>query len=467
MSKAVKRGELLLLVKRGAGGPLRLQLERELREAIQSGRLAPGSILPSTRVLASELGVSRGLVVNAYEQLVAEGYLDARRGSATSVIGRATTRALPSFEPDAPAEPRYDFRPGRPDPALFPRRAWLSALRRALASAPPEALDYPDPRGAASARTALASYLNRSRATVARADQMVLSTGFAQAMRLVSEALRARGVRRIAAENPGHAFESADVRASGLEVVPIPVDDSGLCVESLSKFKAGVVLVSPAHQYPTGSVLSPERRGRLLAWADQKGAWIVEDDYDGEYRYDREPVGALQGLAPERVIYIGSASKILAPALRVGWMLLPAELVQELSKIKFDADRGSPLMDQLALAQFIDHGDLDRHLRRTRLLYRQRREFLAAAVRAVLPGLRIHGVRAGLHLTLELPRGADETAIVGEARLHSISVYGTRAYYARPDAAPPALLLGYCRLSEADAVEGVKRLARLIKHRGR
>jgi GntR family transcriptional regulator/MocR family aminotransferase len=293
---------------------------------------------------------------------------------------------------------------------------------------------------------------------------MLLSTGFAQAMRLVCDALQARGVRRIAVEDPGYAFESGDVRASGLELVPVPVDEGGLRVERLGKLKVGAVLVSPAHQYPTGVVLLPDRRGGLLAWAQQKGAYVVEDDYDGEYRYDREPVGALQGLAPERVIYIGSASKILAPALRVGWVLLPAELVEGISQIKLDADRGSSAMDQLAMAQFIDRGDLDRHLRRTRLLYRQRREFMAEALRSELPGLRIRGIRAGLYLTVDLPPGADEAAIVAEARRHSISLYGTRAYYARPDTAPPGLLLGCFRLSEQDAIEGLRRLVPLIRH---
>ena len=302
MPKAVKRGELLLTVQRGAGGTLRAQLERGLRAAIQSGRLAPGSPLPSTRVLASELGVSRGLVVNAYEQLFSEGYLDTRRGSGTSVIGRPTATVMTEPEPDASPPPRYDFRPGRPDPALFPRRAWLSALKHVIANATGEAFDYPDPRGAASARTALASYLTRSRATVARADRMILCTGFAQGMRLVCEAFKARGIRRIAVENPSHACECGDVRASGLELVPIPVDENGLRVERLAKLKVGAVLVTPAHQYPTGAILSPTRRSALLAWAEQVEAFVVEDDYDGEYRYDSEPIGALQGLAPERVI---------------------------------------------------------------------------------------------------------------------------------------------------------------------
>jgi GntR family transcriptional regulator / MocR family aminotransferase len=463
MPKAVKRGDLLLRVQRGMGEPLRAQLERALRDAIQTGRLAPGSILPSTRILAAELGVSRGLVVDAFEQLIAEGYLDARRGSATSVIGRPTASVISNPEPESPPASRFDFRPGRPDPALFPRRAWLSALKRAVANAASEAFDYPDPRGAASARTALAAYLNRSRATVAAAHRMLLCTGFAQGMRLVCDALKRRGIRRIAVEDPSHAFECGDVRASGLELVPVPVDEEGLCVDRVAKLKVGAVLIAPAHQYPTGAVLSPSRRSQLLAWAEQKRAFVVEDDFDGEYRYDSEPIGALQGLAPERVIYIGSASKILAPALRVGWVLLPAELVQDLSQIKLDADRGSPIMDQLAMAEFIDRGDLDRHLRRTRLLYRQRREFLATALRSELPRLRIRGIRAGLYLTLDLPEDVDESAIIAEGQRQSISLYGTRVYYARPEAAPPGLLLGYCRLSERDAVEGVRKLASLVK----
>jgi GntR family transcriptional regulator/MocR family aminotransferase len=296
---------------------------------------------------------------------------------------------------------------------------------------------------------------------------MLLCTGFAQGMRLVCDALRARGVSRMAVENPSHAFESGDVRASGLELVPIPVDENGLCVDRLARFNVGAVLVAPAHQYPTGAILSPSRRSGLLDWAEQKGVFVVEDDFDGEYRYDSEPIGALQGLAPERVIYIGSASKILAPGLRVGWVLLPGELVQDLSQIKLDADRGSPMTDQLALAQFIAGGDLDRHLRRTRLLYRRRREFLATALRRELPGLRIRGIRARLYLTLELPQGTDESAIIAEGKRHSIGLYGTRAYYARPEAAPPGLLLGYCRLSERNAVEGVRRIASMIRCGGR
>jgi GntR family transcriptional regulator/MocR family aminotransferase len=463
MPKAIQRGELLLSLRRGAGTPVRLQLERALRAAIQAGRLQPGSPLPSTRVLASDLVLSRALVVEAYEQLRAEGYVYSQPGSATIVAARPAHRAPASSEFDVASVPRFDFRPGRPDPSLFPRRAWLSALRRVLATAPAADLDYPDPRGGASARIALASYLNRSRATAAHPDRILLCTGFAQGMRLLCETLRAGGVRRIAVEDPGHAFESADVRASGVEITGVPVDDRGICVERLTKFEAGAVLVTPAHQYPTGVVLAPERRIALLAWADRTGGFVVEDDYDGEYRYDREPLGALQGLAPERVIYIGSASKILAPALRVGWVLAPESLIGSLSRFKLEADRGSAALDQLALAEFIDSGDLDRHLRRTRLIYRHRRELLAATLRTCLPDQRVQGVAAGLHLILELPEEMDEAAVVAEAGRRSVGIYGVRAYRSDPGSGPSALLLGFCRISEADLAEGVKRLAEVLR----
>ena len=241
------------------------------------------------------------------------------------------------------------------------------------------------------------------------------------------------------------------------------MDDDGLCVERLANLNLGAVYVTPAHQYPTGAVLSAARRVALLAWARQQSAFVLEDDYDGEYRYDREPLGALQGLDPERVIYMGSASKILAPALRIGWVLSPPSLVHDLAQAKLDADRGSPEIDHLALAEFIERGHLDRHLRRTRLIYRRRRAQLASALGKHLPHYPIRGVAAGLHLILELPSGANETAIVEEAVRRGIHVHGLRAYRARPTGSQPALLLGYCRLSETDIREGARVLAVVIK----
>jgi GntR family transcriptional regulator/MocR family aminotransferase len=343
--------------------------------------------------------------------------------------------------------------------SLFPRAVWLRALRRALTHAGAAALDYPDPEGVPGARDAIAAYLNRSRATVAAASCIVLCTGFAQAARLLAEALRGRGVRRIAVEDPGHAEQCADIRAAGLELVPVPVDECGLRVDRLGETPVGAVLVTPAHQYPTGAVLSAERRTALLDWAARRGAFVLEDDYDAEYRYDRDPVGAMQGLAPDRVVYMGSASKMLAPSLRQGWVVLPAALVADVSQAKLSADRGSPALEQLALAAFLEAGDLDRHLRRTRLIYRRRRDAMVAAIEAHLPDVRIRGIAAGLHLLLDLPRYIDEERLVAAAAERRVRVYGGRAYHATPADAPPSLLLGYGGVGERGMDRGIRALA--------
>jgi len=461
-----------LALARGSGDPLRVQVVHGLRVAVQTGRLPAGSALPSTRALAADLGISRGLVVEAYEQLRAEGYLIAQRGSATRVARRRLpdaparrTRETPVvMQPPALAawRPRFDFRPGVPDVSLFPARSWMRALRRVWADGAPAVLDYPDPQGVEPARTALASYLSRSRATVAEASRVVLCTGFAQAARLVAEVLRARGVRRMIVEDPGHADQCADIRAAGLELVPVPVDDGGLVVDRLATIDAGAALVTPAHQHPTGAVLDPERRAALLAWAETRRAFVLEDDYDAEYRYDRAPVGALQGLAPERVVYIGSASKMLAPSLRQGWLVVPAELVAGVRQAKLSADRGSPALEQLALAAFLEAGELDRHLRRTRGIYRRRRDALVGALGRYLPGTTVHGVAAGLHALVALPRSTDEPGVVAAAARNGVRVYGAREYHAVPAAAPPALLLGYGGVSEKDIEPGVKQLAKII-----
>ena len=461
--------DLPLRLRRGAGEPLRTQVIRELRAAVQSGRLAARSPLPSTRSLAADLGVSRGMVVEAYEQLAAEGYLHAQPGSATRVAWRTPAGAsVPvrgnGSEP-APSRTRvrYDFRPGVPDVALFPRRAWLRALRRAWSAPSSAVLDYPDPAGVLPARAALSDYLNRSRATITDASRIVLCTGFAQGARLIAEALVARGVRRLAVENPGHAEDCADFRASGLELVPISVDRDGMCIDELRAQDVDAVLVTPAHQYPTGAVLSPQRRAALLDWAMQRNAWVLEDDYDAEYRYDRAPVGALQGLAPERVIYIGSASKMLAPSLRQGWLVVPESLIAEVQQAKLSADRGSPVLEQLALAEFLEAGELDRHLRRTRVLYRRRRDVLDQALHGHLPGLESVGVAAGLHLLLVLPRGHDETRTVAAAAELGVRVYGAHKYFIAARDSYPALLLGYGGIAAERIEAGVERLARAVK----
>ena len=458
--------ELLLPLARGDGDPLRIQVLRELRAAINDGRLRAGLTLPATRVFAAELGVSRGVLVAAYEQLILEGYLESRRGSATRVADRRTATGPTLATAQRPAGgpvPVYDFRPGVPDMSLFPLEAWLRAIRRSLTAPDASVLDYPDPQGVHVARDAIAAYLNRSRATVASPDRIVMATGFAQAARLVAESLYARGIRRIAVEDPGHVEQCSDVRAAGLELVPVPVDRGGIRVDRLNRLSVGAVLVTPAHQYPTGSVLAADRRAQLLEWAERKNTFVLEDDYDAEYRFDRDPIGALQGLSPERVIYMGSASKMLVPSLRLGWLVLPSSLVGGVTQAKLSADRGSPALEQLALASFLEAGELDRHLRRTRAIYRRRRDVLVAAIDAHLPEAVIHGISAGIHLLLELPADTDEEEAVSGAAACGVRVYGASAYHADPSRAAPSLLMGYGAIGEEKIDNGVKILAGAVR----
>jgi GntR family transcriptional regulator / MocR family aminotransferase len=458
MKRTTFPGELLVSLRRGEGQSLREQLEGELRTAIQRGRLTCGAALPSSRALAADLGVSRGVVVLAYDQLLAEGYLVASRGSATRVASRPPARPAIGVTDEPAAGPRYDFRPGLPDTSIFPRRAWLSSLRRVLAVPDVEtALGYPDPQGARPARLAIAAYLNRTRGTVARAERTVLCTGFAQGLRLVCDVLRQRGVTRVAVEDPGHGGQRADIAAMGLRVSSVPVDDSGLRVDRLTRLNVGAVLVTPAHQFPTGVVMAPRRRQALLEWASRHDAIVIEDDYDAEFRFDREPVGTLQGLAEDHVAYIGSTSKTLAPALRIGWLLMPRRLVDRTALAKLHADHGSPTLDQLTLAEFITSGGLDRHLRKARLLYRRRRDAMVAALQSHLPASKVRGVAAGLHLMVALPAGTDEDAVLAAAEQRSMRIYGVGPHRARDAGA--ALLLGYASLPEADIRAGVALLA--------
>lgn len=466
MKRTSSAVDLLVRIDKTCSVPMRLQLERELRHAIQSGRLRHAAPLPSTRALATDLGLSRGVVVEAYEQLLAEGYLSAHRGSATRVAGRRTADDMVPLQEDAAPTPRYDFRPGLPDLSLFPRRAWVAAMRRAFSEMPHPALDYPDPRGAEPARRAIATYLNRARATVARADRVVFCSGSAQGIGLLCRVLHERGVRRIAVEDPGHADQCTDIRKSGLQTPRVPVDEQGLCVDRLRRLDAGAVLVTPAHQYPTGTVLAPERRAALLNWATERQAIIIEDDYDAEYRYDRDPIGALQGLAPDRVVYVGTASKVLSPALRLAWLVVPADLVGDIARAKLQADRGSPISDQVAFAEFLECGAFDRHLRRTRPIYRRRRDALVAALRTHLPRLRLRGVAAGLHLMIELGNDIDEQAVLAAAARRSIRVYGLSAYRARPLAAQPGLVVGYGGLPETTIREAVRQLTAALAECG-
>ena len=421
-------------------------------------RLTPGSPLPSSRGLARELGVSRGVIVEAYSQLVAEGYLVARPGGATRVALAASPGAEAQPAPAAERPPRFDFRPGGPDVSLFPRDAWLASLRRALRSAPDVRLDYGDPRGAPELRAALASYLGRVRGAACDPERMIVTSGMAQGMALLGRTLVARAGRRIAVEDPSSGPGRAQLASTGLEVLPAGVDEDGLRVAELGALAPlDAVMVTPAHQFPLGVVLSPARRARLAEWASETDALVLEDDYDSEYRYDRAPVGALQGLAPERVLYAGSVSKTLAPGLRLGWMVAPERIAAGLIAAKERDDLGTPVVEQLALADFLERGELDRHLRRTRGIYRGRRDTLVAALGRRLPDWKPAGIAAGLHLVAELPPDTDEGAVLAAARARGVALSGLGEHSVARR--PPALLLGYGRIAEPAIDAGVAELA--------
>jgi GntR family transcriptional regulator/MocR family aminotransferase len=426
-----------------------------LRDAIRAGWLGPGTALPSSRALARELGVSRGVVVEAFAQLAAEGYLVARQGAPTRVSEAASPG--PGAAPAAAGErpPRFDFRTGRPDVSLFPRTAWLASLRRGLRDAPDARFDYGDPRGAPELRGALARYLGRVRGVACDPERVVVTSGMAQGMALFARALPPGAARRIAMEDPSSAPGRAQLASNGLEIVPIPVDRSGLEVERLTAVDA--VMVTPAHQFPLGVVLAPDRRAALLDWAARTGAVVLEDDYDAEYRYDRQPVGAVQGLAPDLVAYAGSISKTLAPGLRLGWLVVPERLLDAVTAAKASDDLGTPVVEQLALADFLERGELDRHLRRTRAVYRDRRDALVGALERLLPQCAIAGVAAGLHLVVRLPAGTDEQAVLDAARSRGVGLSGISEHRIKPGA--PALLLGYGRLPEPTVEPAVRALA--------
>jgi GntR family transcriptional regulator / MocR family aminotransferase len=453
--------ELLVRLRRDDAEPLHRQLEHELRSAVRSGRLAPGAALPPTRALAAQLGLSRGVVVEAYEQLVAEGYLTSRDRSATRVARDAALPPPAHLHESPPPPPRVSFNPGRPDVSQFPRAAWLRSLRRVLNEAPSQSFTYAEGRGLLDLRLALAAYLNRVRGTAADAGRIVISNGFSQGLALVAVVLRASGARRIAVEDPSHYGTRATLETAGLEPVGVPVDDDGLRVDLLERAGVDAVLVTPAHQYPTGGVLPPERRAALVEWATRADALVIEDDYDAEYRYDREPIGAIQGLAPDRVVYGGSASKTLAPGLRLGWVVVPASMVDRVADAKLAADNGSAALEQLAFADFVTRGELDRHLRRMRPIYRRRRDALLAALRRHLPELRPGGTAAGLHLLAWLPDGLDEEALVWRAASRGVGVFGLAQYRLAPSRAG-GLIFGYSGLSEDAIDEGVRILATAV-----
>ena len=467
--------ELLVRLDRSAAQPLRAQLETSLREAIRDGRLRGGERLPSSRELARGLGVSRGMVQECYGQLLAEGYLTSRGGSATRVADlreRVAPAASPAPGPARPAADRTliaDFRAGVPDLSSFPRADWARAVRQACAEIASADLGYGDPHGSAALREVLAGYLRRVRAAHAVPGQMIITTGFAQGINLVLRVLsRDRGLSRVAFEDPGYGSAQADetVRSAltmGLRIAYVPVDNEGLVVSALGASGAQAVVVTPAHQSPTGVVLSAARRHALVGWAQQTGGHVIEDDYDSEFRYDSEPVGALQGLAPGQVFLLGTASKALAPAMRLGWVHAPAPLAAAVAAEKEMSDRGSCTVDQLALAILLTSGRYDRHLRHMRSVYAARRQALVNAFGQHLPRIRLTGLAAGFHAIAPLPPGADEAAVTAAARERRVGLYGLSGYrgVAGP-AGPPALVVGFGNVSERAIDPAIAAVADLL-----
>jgi GntR family transcriptional regulator/MocR family aminotransferase len=443
-----------------AGGSLRARVEQALREAVRGGRLAPGSRLPSTRALCAQLGVSRGVVVDAYSQLAAEGYLQTRRGGGTSVAGIAALAGPSSASATPAGAVRHDLNPYRPALDGFPRAAWLSALTRVLRGVPDERLAYPDPAGTPELRASLAAYLGRVRGVRATPEQIVITGGTRQGVELLWSVLMADGARRVAVEQPGWRGMSETAVDTGLLPVSLPVDGHGLVVERLWHEQVDAVALAPAHQFPTGAVLGAARRLELVEWARKHDALIVEDDYDAEYRYDRQPIGSLQGLAPEHVAYAGSTSKTLAPAIRLGWLVLASRLAEQVA-IRQRRRGGMPSpLNQLALSDLIERGELDRHLRRQRRRYSHRREALLTALARKLPEARVSGAAAGLYVVAGLPDGISEQAALDAARARGIAIEGVGGPL-------PALVLGYANLADAAVAPAVEALAASLRDAGR
>jgi GntR family transcriptional regulator/MocR family aminotransferase len=461
VSKVRTNSGVLVVLDHDARMPLHRQIETSIRDSIRAGRLPRGSPLPPSRVLAADLGVSRGVVVEAYQQLTAEGYLASRAGGYTQVAAGPSPVSA-GIQLARPVPPRIDLSYGRADVSSFPRAAWLRAIRGALAAAPNDVFGYLAGSGVPQLRTAIAGYLNRVRGTLAHPGQVVICTGYAQGIVLLVDVLAAAGAKRLALEDPSSGDDALPAaRAAGLEVVGVPVDRDGIRADILADTGADAVIVTPSHQWPTGSVLSAQNRAAVLRWAAERGAVIIEDDYDAEYRYDRTPVGALQGLAPDRVVYAGSASKTLAPGLRLGWFVMPGHLAEPMAAAKIAADRGSPALEQLALADLITRGEFDRHLRRMRPIYRRRRDALLTALAQRLPWLEPAGVSAGLHLVTWLPPHLDEATVVDAAARAGVGIDGITPYrISHPG--PSGLVFGYATVNEHAIAEGVDILARVI-----
>lgn len=445
--------------------PRRAALETALRAAIRERRLAAGQRLPSTRALANDLGIARGTAVEAYAQLQAEGYLTTRSGAGTWVadVLAATPQPVGHASPPERA-PRFNFGPGLPDLAAFPRAAWTKALRLALRDAPASSLGYGDPRGRPELRQALAAYLARARGTVADPELIVVCAGFVHGLSLLSRVLHAQGVRRIAMEDPCLSWHRDVASVAGLQVVPLPVDEQGARTDLLDGSDAGAIFLAPAHQFPLGAVLHPERRAAAIAWARAARGLVIEDDYDAELRYDRQPVGALQALDPDRVAFAGTTSKTLAPGLRLGWLLLPHALLEPVVALRRMEDVHVSAPEQLAFSHLLVSGAFERHVRRMRTSYRDRRDRLLAMLAERAPSATPVGISAGLRVLLELPVGAPSAdELSARATKESIELFPVGHCYHGGRARRDGLVIGYAALPEHAFESGLAALGDFLE----
>lgn len=469
-------------------------LARRLRQAMADGRLAVGSRLPPTRVLAAELRVSRGVVTEAYRRLTEDGHVEGRRRGGTVVVAvppapprppsgrgpsrgivpvgrhgadRTVPRALFTGEPGSDvfdelraARARIDLTPGQPDLSAFPRAAWLRAERAVLAELSTETLGYGDPRGAPRLRSAVAGWLARSRGIRIEPDEVLIVAGTAQALTLLHPVLRADGITSVAVEDPGSLGTRQHLQNGALATPPVPVDADGLRVDALRATGAPAVLITPAHQFPTGAVTSGERRRELLHWAAD-GGLILEDDYDAEHRYDRPPVPALRSQLADRLCYMGSVSKLLAPALRTGWMVPPPRYREALINAKRFTDLGNAVLPQLVLARLMESGQLERHLRLLRGRHTRRRDAMINAITEHLPGAVVHGAAAGLHLIVTYAPEVPDTELAAAALARGVKCQPLSWHRQLPGR--PGLVLGYAATSPGVITEGVAALGQALR----
>jgi GntR family transcriptional regulator/MocR family aminotransferase len=453
------------------GRGLTAWLTDAFRAAISDGRLVPGARLPATRVLAGELGISRGVVVEAYRRITDEGLVSGRTGGGTVVLARpsrASARTPQRFDTRRLPRPRLaagegiDLSPGVPDLSAFPRSTWLRAERAVLAETSPEDLGYGDPRGHPRLRTALAPWLGRTRGLRVDPDDILIVAGVAQSMALLAQQLRRDGIDEIAVEDPGSRGAVEELEYWGLRAVPVPVDDDGIRVDALAASGAAAAFLTPAHQFPTGAVLGPQRRRELLAWDAEL---VIEDDYDAEFRYDRAPVPALHPAAPDRIAYTGSTSKSLAPALRLGWLVPPRSRFADLAAAKHATDLGSPTLPQLVLARLLESGEYDRHMRLVRARHRARRDALLQSLSGALPAATVSGVAAGLHLVVTLPADVDDVTLADDLRAAGVLVHPLSWHRRLPG--PPGLVLGYAAQTPDRLRAAGETVARLAGRRRR